>query len=163
MSHWLHHSGIFWYLCPFQLQQALAELAREGENFAVAVLTDERSETVILHFLEFVDGAEIPRVCLSPSDTVATLMKRHFLVAAVLAKPARRRDVELDTFRDAKQVQSPAAAAAPVHRSMNPLATFSLAPSVAGKFAMLMSLVETSPGQYLGSHSMLHARTTAGQ
>ena len=52
---------------------------------------------------DFVDGAEIPRVCLSPSNTVATLMKRHFLVAAVLAKPARCRDAELDTFRDASR------------------------------------------------------------
>jgi len=31
------------------------------------------------------------------------LMKRHFLVAAVLAKPARCRDAELDTFRDASR------------------------------------------------------------
>lgn len=52
---------------------------------------------------DFVDGAEIPRVCLSPNNTVATLMKRHFLVAAVLAKPARCRDAELDTFRDASR------------------------------------------------------------
>jgi len=60
-------------------------------------------------------GAEIPRVCLSLSNTVATftqalavslahaLMKRPFLVAAVLAKPARCRDAELDTFRDASR------------------------------------------------------------
>ena len=30
------------------------------------------AETVIIHYFEFIDGAEIPRVCLSPSDTVAT-------------------------------------------------------------------------------------------
>ena len=30
------------------------------------------AKTVIVKYFDFVDGAEIPRVCLSPSDTVAT-------------------------------------------------------------------------------------------
>ena len=30
------------------------------------------AKIVIVKYFDFVDGAEIPRVCLSPSDTVAT-------------------------------------------------------------------------------------------
>ena len=42
------------------------------------------AETVIIYHLEFVDGAEIPRVCLSLSNTVATFTQA---LAVSLAHP----------------------------------------------------------------------------